>query len=339
MASERKPLMIGPFAGGLNLYDDPTAIQDTECVEALNFEPGLDGSLMSRPPFQDLTTPLPLGATGNATPLGVFYAESGLFYLLATDGLSTTYYYFGGTWTVLTNTFAASGFTQFDGKAWLVAPIGEVDPGGYWTPGGGFTADADMPRGDTILSYNFRLWIARGKNATQGTRVHYSKVLGQTDFWKTPGFVDVGAGDGQSVVAMMIYYNSLIIFRTRSIYTLQYVTDPAQATVQVLIPGVGLENKYCVVADENYIYFFYDGEAYQFINNQVQQINPEGAVRGHRPIEHPPASRGQRVRQAGAVLVLRHPVPVQPAHPHLDPVAECDLRCHRQDQLPGVAEH
>jgi hypothetical protein len=273
MAKARTPLVIGPFAGGLNLYDDPTAIQDTECVEALNFEPGLDGSLMSRPPFQDLSTPIPLGATGDATPLGVYYSESGLFYLLATDGVSKTYYYFGGTWNLITDTFAASGFAQYDGKAWLVAPVGEIDPGGSWTPAGGFVADADMPRGDVILSYNFRLWIARGKNATQGTRVHYSKVLGQPNFWQTPGFIDVGAGDGQSIVSLSIYYNALVIFRTRSIWTLQYVTDPAQATVQVLVPGVGLENKYCLVSEENYLYFFYDSNAYQFINNQVQQIN------------------------------------------------------------------
>lgn len=273
MASDRKPLQIGPFAGGLNLYDDPTAIQDTECVEALNFEPGLNGSLMSRPPFQSLNTPLPLGTTGNALPLGVYYAENGQFYLLATDGLTSTYYYAAGAWTLITNTFAASSFAQFNGKAWLVSPIGEADPGGYWDPTGGFVADVDMPHGDVILSYNFRLWIARGKNATQGTRIHYSKVLGQPNFWVTPGFIDVGAGDGQSVVALALYYNSLIVFRTRSIYTLQYVTDPAQSTVQVLIPGVGLENKYCIVPDENYIYFFYDGNAYQFINNQVQQIN------------------------------------------------------------------
>jgi hypothetical protein len=195
MPADRKPLIIGPFAGGLNLFDDPTSIQDTECVEALNFEPGMDGSLMSRPPFQDLANPLPLGTSGNATPLGVFYAENGVFYLLATDGLSSTYYYLGGTWTLITSTFAASGFTQFNGKAWLVAPIGEVDPGGYWDPTGGFVADADMPRGDTIISYNFRLWVARGKNATQGTRIHYSKVLGQPNsVHQQPGSADQPEG-------------------------------------------------------------------------------------------------------------------------------------------------
>ena len=35
MPSSREPLVIGPFAGGLNTYDDPTAVRDTELVEAL----------------------------------------------------------------------------------------------------------------------------------------------------------------------------------------------------------------------------------------------------------------------------------------------------------------
>lgn len=269
----RNPLVIGPFSRGLNTYDDPTAVLDDELVEALNWDPGLEGSLKSRPPFQDLGDPLPLGATGNARIIGVYYATNGDAHLIASDGLSSTYAYASGTWTLITNTFAASAMAQYDGKAWLVSPVGEADPGGYWTPGGGFTADSDMPHGDVIVSYKFRLWIAPGKNAVNGTRVYYSKVLGQPSFWTSPGFVDIGAGDGQSVVALITYYNSLLVFRTQSIYAFEYVTDPGQGTVQVIVPGVGLENKHTLVSHENYLYFMYDEKAYEFINNRAVQIN------------------------------------------------------------------
>lgn len=214
-----QPLVIGPFARGLNTYDDPTAVLDDEVVEALNFDPGLEGSMKSRPPFQDLGDPMTLGASGDARLLGMFYDAGGTPYLLASDGLSSTYYYLSGAWNLITNTFAASAMTQYDGKAWLVAPFGESDPGGSWTPTGGFVADADMPKGDVIVSYKFRLWIAPGKGSTTSTRVYYSKVLGQPNFWQTPGFVDIGAGDGESVVALTKYYNTLVVFRTRSIFS------------------------------------------------------------------------------------------------------------------------
>jgi hypothetical protein len=130
-----------------------------------------------------------------------------------------------------------------------------------------------MPRGDVIASYKFRLWVAPGRNQPNGTRVYYSKVLGQPNFWQTPGFVDIGAGDGQSIVALTTYYNSLLIFRTQSIFSFEYITDPAQGQVQVLVPGVGLESKNTLVSYENYLYFMHDEKAYEFINNRATQIN------------------------------------------------------------------
>ena len=126
----RKPVMIGPFSRGLNTYDDPTALHDQECVESLNFDPGLDGSLRNRPPFTDTGSKIPIGPVGIPHLLGYYYDTNGSPYLIASNGGSSTYYYHGGVWTLITNTFSATDVTQFDGKAWLVAPVGEADPGG-----------------------------------------------------------------------------------------------------------------------------------------------------------------------------------------------------------------
>lgn len=269
----REPLVIGPFAGGLNTYDDPTAVKDTELVECLNWDPGLEGSLRSRPPFQDLSKPLTLGASGNARFLGFYYLSGGGYRLLASDGLSSTWAYDGTNWALITNTFAAAAMAQFDNKAWLVSPVGEADPGGYWTPGGGFVADANMPRGDTIVSFKSRLWLSPGKGNANGTRVYYSKVLGQPNFWQAASFVDVGQGDGQEIVTLTTYYNNLVAFRTQSIYAFSFNSDPAQGSVSLLVPGVGLSSKDCLISYENYLYFMYDEKAYVFINNGAQQIN------------------------------------------------------------------
>jgi hypothetical protein len=269
----REPLVIGPFAGGLNTYDDPTAVKDTELVEALNWDPGLEGSLRSRPPFQNIFKPLPLGVGGGMKFLGFFYGSASTYHLIASDGISSTWAFNGTAWSLITSTFSASAIAQFDNKAWLTSPVGEVDPGGYWTPGGGFVADADMPRGDTIVSFKSRLWVSPGKGNANGTRVYYSKVLGQPNFWQSPSFVDVGQGDGQEVVLLTTYYNTLVAFRTQSIYAFSFNADPAQGSVALLVPGVGLTSKDCLIAYENYLYFMYDEKAYAFINNSAQQIN------------------------------------------------------------------
>ena len=271
--AERKPLVIGPFAGGLNTYDDPTAVRDSELVEALNWDPGLEGSLRSRPPFTNTGDSLTLGATGNAKFLGFYYAQGGATYLIASDGLTSTWAYNGDVWTLVTSTISASAMCQFDNKAWLTSPVGGANPGGYGTPGGGFTADANMPKGDTIVGYKSRLWVSPGRGNANGTRVYYSKVLGQPSFWTTPSFVDVGQGDGQEIVLLTVYYNTLIAFRTQSIYAFGFTNDPAQGQVSLLVPNVGLASKECLISYENYLYFMYDEKAYQFVNNNAVQIN------------------------------------------------------------------
>lgn len=271
-----EPVQIGPFIGGLNTFSDPTSLADNQLTVCENFDLDLDGSLVSRPPFTVVSGGgMPLGATGNAQLLGYFFDVGNVPYLIASDGLSSTYRWNGTTWTLITSTFAATSMVQFDGKAWLLAPVGSANPGGYWTPGGGFTADADMPKGDSIVQFKARLWIAPGKSATSNpTRLYYSDVQGQPDLWPAaPDFIDIGAGDGQALVSLLVYYSSLLIFRTNSIHNLQYTNDPASGAVNVVVPGVGLTDKNCVVAFENYVYFMYDDKAYEFVNNRASQLN------------------------------------------------------------------
>lgn len=270
-----EPVKIGPFSGGLNTFSDQAAVDDNQLVECLNFEPDFDGSLRSRPPVVSIGIDMPLGSTGNPKILGTFYGPLSKPYLIASDGLSSTYQFDGVAWTLITATFAASAMAQFDNKAWLVAPVGSTSFGGYWVPPGTFTADANMPKGEVIVSHKLRLWIMRGKDATSnGTRLYFSKVLGTVPFWiSSPDFVDIGGGDGQNIVSATVYYQSIILFRTNSIYSFSYTSDPASGVVSNVIPGIGLQNKECIATYENYIYFMYRGNAYEFINARATQIN------------------------------------------------------------------
>jgi len=271
-------IQIGPFTGGLNTFSDPTAIADNELSVCDNFELDLDGSLKSRPPFVYRNIDMPLGATGAATILGYFYGPGNVPYLIASDGLSSTYYYSGTAWVLITNTFAATSMAQFDNKAWLLAPYGSTNPGGRWEPTGGFVAEPEMPRGDTIVAHKYRLWVAGGRDALlNATTMYYSNTQEETPFWptfsSTLNTVKVGSGDGQAIVRIAVYYNSLVIFRTNSIYSYQFLSDPGAGTISLLVPNIGLSDKKSLVAYENYIYFMYDEKAYEFVNNRAQQLN------------------------------------------------------------------
>lgn len=269
-------IQIGPFIGGLNTYSDETAVADNEMTFCENFELDLDGSLKSRPPFMDDGVTFPLGATGNIVMLGYYFALSGTPYLMASDGLSSTYYFTGSSWTLITSSFAATAMVQFDNKAWLLADPTEASDGGWWEPIGGFTGVPKMPHGTVITSHKFRLWVAEGESATANpTRLYFSNILGSAgDFWQTsPAFIDIGAGDGQTLVQVTIYYNNLLIFRTNSIYSFSYSTDPAAGVISQVVPGVGLTSPDTLVAYESYLYFMYNEKAYEFINNRATQLN------------------------------------------------------------------
>ena len=46
------PVKIGPFVGGLNNVSRAGESKDNEVVELINFEVGLDTSILSRPPIE-----------------------------------------------------------------------------------------------------------------------------------------------------------------------------------------------------------------------------------------------------------------------------------------------
>lgn len=272
-----KPLTLGPFTGGMNAMSDPTDVDDKQCVEALNFDQDPNGSMKSRPPFTSAGAAMPLQATGDARILGFFYGTDGTPYLMGSDGLSKTYRFNAGVWTLITDTFAAAAFVQFDGKAWLFAPPNATNPGGRWTPAGGFVAETSMPKGRSAAVYKDRIWIASGQGSTGPTSMFYSRLIVEGPIWDNAASreVQVSPGDGQFIVALAPYFGQLLIFRNQSIYSYSYATSTAAATISVVTPGIGLANSDSIVAYESYLYFMYDDKAYEFVQARAQRINQQ----------------------------------------------------------------
>ena len=132
-----------------------------------------------------------------------------------------------------------------------------------------------MPDGEIITVFKSRMWIAEGKDSTNnGTRLYRSRTLADPTLWQAANdFVDIGSGDGQNIVNIAVYFNTLLIFRTNSIYGLQYATDPASAVIALVVPNVGLASKEAIDQFESFIYFMYEDKAYEFSNNRAAQIN------------------------------------------------------------------
>jgi hypothetical protein len=277
---------VGPFLGGLNTFSDPSSIADNELVVANNVELDLDGSLKSRPPFLNANINFPLGATGDINLLGYFYDSSGSPFLLASNGLNNTYFFTGSAWVSVFGAggtaFAATAMTQYDGKAWLVAPVGSAGSSGYWVSGGTygtFTAQANMPKGDYIANWQERLWTGRNTDSI----LYYSNVL--TDAagtWVASNANNViGTGDGQSIVQIVVYFNTLLIFRSRSIWSWSYSGRPEDGTISQVVGGIGLASKESLAQFESYIYFMFEDRAYEFTNGRAAHLNIKVPLRAN----------------------------------------------------------
>lgn len=259
------PVKIGPFAGGLNAYSEPTSVGDNECIDILNFDIDLDGSLYSRAPItiKDVAASIP--GTGPMVLHGFFIDTDGDRYLFATT-TSGTYVRNEetGAWSTVTTTLSASVCVQYANKMYLVPDPAEADPGGYWTPGGGFVAVAAIPKGTTACIYKERLFIGGG--TTNPNRVYFSDAANFSAFQTTINFFDVRAGDGQDVVMLYTFSDTVVVLKDDSTYVYSYDSAPSRGVVRLINGAVGITNKNCLVEHENSLYIHYESVLYQISN-------------------------------------------------------------------------
>lgn len=267
------PVKIGPFAGGLNSYSDPTAVGDNECTGIQNFDIDLDGSLYGRYPIGTVDLGSVPYTNSPAFPLGFFINTNGDRYLIVAAANGTTYARNEETdvWSTITNTFAATCMVQYADKAWLIAPGSSANPGGSWTPGGGFVADADIPKGGTACIYKERLFVSG--TGTNANRVYFSNAA---DFgtWNTSvNFFDARSGDGQHIIKLQVFQDTIVIFKERSTYAFSYDSSPTRGAVRVINTAVGCTNSVSVVEHENSLYVHHEDNVYQMANWTFTIIN------------------------------------------------------------------
>lgn len=265
-------VQLGPFRDGLNTYSDPTAISNTALAEVINFEMDEDGALTNRPPIRFTGSTLPGAGSGEGffKILGYFSLPDGTNRLIASNGVSGTYFYDGTTWNQIV-AFPMNACVQYRDELWLVG----TTQSGKWSPSGGWAAVTNMPKGEAIIAHKDRLWIATGKNApANGSRLYISTIVSAAVEWPaSPLFFNVGAGDGQNIVDIVVYNSDIVIFKERSTYRFAYMADPATGTLSRISSTIGIEDTGCYAEHESSIYLLYANKVYMFINYNFEELN------------------------------------------------------------------
>lgn len=275
-------IRLGPFVGGLNTFSDPTAIADTEISELLNFELDIDGSLVNRPPIAPIGAAVPGSEGFGIDVLGFFEADGGAKYLIASNRNNSTYYFNGATWILITDKLAASAVVQYRNKAWLVAPIGSATDGGSWSPAQAFAPDANMPKGGCAAAYKDRIFIGPGSNApSDGARLYLSDL---NAVWPaTKNFFNVGAGDGQNIVDLAIYSDSIVVFKQGSTYRYAYSNSPANGSTVPISYNIGALTKGCYAAYQNQLFVLFDNKVYEFSSFNYNELNIKVPLKAVNP--------------------------------------------------------
>lgn len=265
---------LGPFTGGINSHSDPTGLQDTELVDAINLELDLDGSLISRPAVYDIANPG--GGSNRMYLLGYFvHPGTGAQQLLGSNNAGL-WIYNGVSWTTIpgTATVQASTMVQYEDKAWVVALPGSVGAGGYWD-GTNWNTVAAIPRGGSAVVHKDRMYVVGGPTQTglNATLVSFTDPANFTTSWSGANTVHVNKGDGQKNIDIVVYNDNLMIFKNDSTYVFAFDNTPLQGVMRPINKRIGAYNKNCVVHYENSLFVMHERSVYEINNYDFTKVN------------------------------------------------------------------
>lgn len=287
-----KELKIGPFAGGINRYNDPSAIADTELVDCNNFDIDLDGSLKSRPPWIGLDgTRYGTGATGlrqmssKALASFVFNGQRMVVWTATRNlGEGAVDVYLGYTWldgpntgqqvVVLTTTGTQGDFAAVVRYKDILYVYTTLGGGGTITAIGNTSAtwtQKTYPPASAAVIYKERVFLM-GDKLSNLSRMYFSDA-GNPDSFPSANFFDIRPGDGDSLNEGVVYQDNLFLFKNNSIWVFAYDTQPAAAVLQQLHDDLGVDNQDSLALYENQIYFLKNNQVYMIANFDFTRVS------------------------------------------------------------------
>lgn len=267
---------LGPFAGGLNnASGSGEGIDDKEVFSCLNLEVALDGgSLVNRPAIRQFAISGISPADGIKL-IGTFLPENGERYIVAAVGdvvhvidVST------GASAANHTTLTATCCIQYQNRLYVIPQATSAGDGGYFDEALTWTAVAAIPRGDAVVLYKERIWVAAGITATSNTSRFSFSAVGDGTTWGGADFIDLAKGNGEKLVYMTTTANDIILFKEHSTWRFGYASDPAKADTTLIDNKIGVPAINCAVTyNNNTIYVLHDNSVYELYGGVYTRIS------------------------------------------------------------------
>lgn len=283
------PVRIGPFNNGLNNISTSGESKDTELVELVNFEVGPDNLLWSRPPFQAVAGTSISGATVDATwkVLGVYRTTNTTWYLIVLKplaaGAAELQAVLMGDFTnapIIIKTLTAgntvAGFVQINATCYFCVTPSSAIAGFSWNIVDGAVDISAMKKGNCVVAYKGRIWIAGINTADQSSRMYFSAIgTGGPDptVWNTADFFDVAPGEGGFITALLALNSSILVFKNDGTWRFSYPGSVVKGQVDKISGSVGAATATSVLEFENYVYVYDQGRVYELVNNNYTTLN------------------------------------------------------------------
>lgn len=167
-------------------------------------------------------------------------------------------------WSAVTNAVGYNVYGRKDGRWYFLTYLEGNGSVSYVDKNQDTTDESVIPmlanytggvKGRYLTVYKDTLII--GGDPTYPSRVYYSGGGDKINDFSAGvggGFVDVSANDGQIVTGLIVFKDSLIIFKERSIYKFAFTTSGAPS-LELINPAVGCIAPRSIIAVENDVFF------------------------------------------------------------------------------------
>src|SRR5690606_17413400 len=109
---------------------------------------------------------------------------------------------------------------------------------------------------------------------TNGARLYTSTITSSTITWpSTPVYLNIGAGDGENLLDLAVYYDSIIIFKQGSPWSFTFSGDPYRGEPRKRSHNRGGNSKRCGATFQDQIFVVFDNKLYEFSNYYFTELN------------------------------------------------------------------
>lgn len=147
----------------------------------------------------------------------------------------------------------------------------------------GTVAATAGPEGTMNCVYKSRMWVINSVSTVAGleSRLYFS-AAGNYSVWTAPsgGFIDINLGDGQGLISLAVYNDTLFIFKDKSIYAIDASSEDQTTYIPRLVhPTLGSAGRGSVQLIDGFMYFYSiegvyrtDGTTFEEISEPIRDI-------------------------------------------------------------------